>query len=59
MCGAADAAPPEDDRLSEELDPYGCGPCLASGDVCEFHAGFAAGWDACVVLMAEAVIGRE
>lgn len=35
-------------------DLYDCGDCLHSA-VCDFHAGMAEGWDACVAFMAEAV----
>lgn len=29
-----------------------CAACLAAEVECEFHAGFAAGWDACAMAMA-------
>jgi hypothetical protein len=43
------------DELAADLDPYACVECLGLGDSCEFHTGFAAGWDACVSLMASAI----
>lgn len=33
----------------------GCAECVASGAECVFHAGFAAGWDACAAMMARSV----
>jgi hypothetical protein len=38
-----------------EQDPYTCKACVAAGDLCSFHAGFAAGWDACTGLVARLV----
>ena len=43
------------DELIEGTDPYDCPACLAGGDACEFHAGFAEGWDACAAFVARAV----
>jgi hypothetical protein len=45
----------EVEELAEGMDPYLCPECLAEGDSCGFHAGFAAGWDACVSVVASAV----
>jgi hypothetical protein len=41
------------DRLPDEADPYQCAECMAVGDSCAFHAGFAAGWDACMGAVAD------
>ena len=46
-----------DESLAGDIDPYQCERCLAAGDACPFHQGFADGWDACAALMA-AVIGH-
>jgi hypothetical protein len=43
------------DELAADLDPYACVECLGLGDSCSFHAGFAAGWDACVTLTASTI----
>jgi hypothetical protein len=32
-----------------------CLACIEAGDVCEFHAGWAAGWDACSAFVARIV----
>jgi hypothetical protein len=40
---------PETDR---GVDLYDCDDCLALASVCEFHRGWAAGWDDAVELMA-------
>jgi hypothetical protein len=45
------------DDLGDLLDPYQCVECLAAGDSCVFHAGFAAGWDACAASVARVVNG--
>jgi hypothetical protein len=40
----------------------GCAGCVAGGVECTFHAGFAAGWDACAAMVAvwvEAERGHE
>jgi hypothetical protein len=31
--------------LDDPQDPNDCPACLASGDICDFHKGWAAGWD--------------
>jgi hypothetical protein len=44
----------------EELDVVDlndCPVCVARGDVCEFHRGWAAGWDDATSVMAAAVDG--
>ena len=43
------------DELVSGGDPYECPACAAAGDACEFHTGWAEGWDACVAFVAEAV----
>jgi hypothetical protein len=45
--------------LGVELDPYACGDCLVIGDACEFHAGFAAGWDTCMEHVSRWVLGND
>jgi hypothetical protein len=36
-------------------NPYECSACLAIGVACEFHAGWAEGWDACTAFVARVV----
>jgi hypothetical protein len=43
------------DELVDGMDPLECAACLAAGDACEFHAGWAEGWDACAAFVARAV----
>jgi hypothetical protein len=38
-------------------DPQDCPACVAAGDLCRFHTGFAEGWDACAELVARMVAG--
>jgi hypothetical protein len=40
-----------------EVDPQDCEACVAAGDLCAFHTGFAEGWDACAGLVARMVTG--
>jgi hypothetical protein len=48
--------PPEDhDELVDGGDPYECPACVAGGVECEFHRGWAAGWDACAAFVARMV----
>jgi hypothetical protein len=50
------SAPASGDQVEPvEADPYTCEACVAAGDLCSFHAGFAAGWDACTGLVARLV----
>ena len=44
-------APLIDDETVPD-DPYDCAACLAGGDVCQWHEGWAAGWDACARVVA-------
>mgnify|MGYP003545349055 CR=1 FL=1 len=51
-------APPAEtglDDLVEGGDPLACEACLAVGGECEFHRGWAAGWDACAAFVAQVV----
>ena len=43
------------DELVDGGDPLDCPACLDAGDVCSFHAGWAAGWDACASFVARVV----
>ena len=43
------------DELVDGGDPLECRSCIEAGDVCSFHAGWAAGWDACAVFVAHIV----
>ena len=43
------------DELVSGGNPYVCAACVAVGEVCAFHAGWAAGWDACAAFVAHAV----
>jgi hypothetical protein len=36
-------------------DPYECPACLAAGAECDFHRGWAEGWDACAAFLARLV----
>jgi len=40
-------------------DPYACADCMSAGETCEFHAGWAAGWDACAVFVAGVVQAED
>jgi hypothetical protein len=42
-------------ELVDGGDPLECLACIEAGDVCEFHAGWAAGWDACSAFVARIV----
>jgi hypothetical protein len=42
-------------NLTEGGDPYECRACLAAGIECDFHRGWAAGWDAYAVFVARVV----
>lgn len=44
-----------DESLAGGADPYRCELCLATGDACRFHQGFADGWDACAAFVAGVV----
>lgn len=44
-----------DESLAGAADPYQCEGCLAVGDACPFHQGFADGWDACAAFVAGVV----
>ena len=46
---------PELGELPEGGDPLECGECVVRGDVCEYHRGWADGWDACTELVARVV----
>jgi hypothetical protein len=46
------------DELVDGMDPLECARCLIAGDACHFHAGWAAGWDACAAYVAQ-VVERE
>ena len=51
-------APPAEtglDDLVEGANPLACEACLAAGGDCEFHRGWAAGWDACAAFVARTV----
>ncbi len=51
-------APPDRGDLDDLIgggDPYDCPACLAAGGKCEFHRGWAAGWDACAAFVARRV----
>jgi hypothetical protein len=38
----------------------GCPACFAAGRLCEFHRGWAEGWDACAAFVAGSVdVGRD
>ena len=41
------------------VDPLECPACVELGDACRFHAGFAAGWDACAAFVAAVVEQRD
>lgn len=43
------------DELPEGGDPFACPGCVSAGGECEFHQGWAAGWDACAALVARVV----
>jgi hypothetical protein len=45
------------DELVDGGDPLDCPACIEAGDVCSFHAGWAAGWDACAAFVARVVEG--
>jgi hypothetical protein len=47
------------DGLSERMDPYSCRACLIEGDLCVFHAGFAAGWDTCMEHVSAWALGDD
>jgi hypothetical protein len=55
----SEAAAPGGDRLGEHVDPYACADCLANGDACVFHAGFAEGWDSCMEHVTAWALGRD
>jgi hypothetical protein len=44
-----------DDSGGLVADPSDCQACVAVGGECVFHAGWAAGWDACTAFVAHAV----
>jgi hypothetical protein len=41
-----------EDELDDDTDPYNCSTCLEAGDSCDFHDGYAKGWDACAGFIA-------
>jgi hypothetical protein len=45
----------EADELVEGTDLLACQECLAKGDACDFHRGFAEGWDTCAAFIARHV----
>ena len=53
------SAPDVESRLIagivDDGDPLDCSACVETGDVCSFHAGWAAGWDACSAFVAHVV----
>lgn len=53
----SDAPPNESglDDLVEGGDPLACEACLATGGECDFHQGWAEGWDACAAFVARRV----
>jgi hypothetical protein len=57
MCAvsAPDIEPVALDELVDGGDPLDCPACIEAGDVCSFHAGWAAGWDACAAFVARVV----
>jgi hypothetical protein len=40
-------------------DPDECPACEAAGDPCDFHRGWADGWDACAVFVADQASERR
>jgi hypothetical protein len=52
---SGDAPPENHDELAAGGDPYHCPACVADGVECEFHRGWAAGWDACAAFVARSV----
>ena len=40
------------EELVEGIDPLACEACLAAAGECEFHRGWANGWDACAAFVA-------
>jgi len=57
--GGAVSAPDVESRMLDDLvdggDPLDCPACVEAGEVCSFHAGWAAGWDACAAFVAHVV----
>jgi hypothetical protein len=53
------SAPNVESRVLDDLidggDPLDCTACVEAGEVCSFHAGWAAGWDACAAFVAHVV----
>lgn len=47
------------DELVPGTDPLDCPACVAAGDSCDFHAGFAVGWDTCAAFVAHAIDTRD
>ena len=47
------------DELVDGGDPLDCPSCIEAGDVCSFHSGWAAGWDACAAFVAHVVEGEQ
>jgi hypothetical protein len=41
-------------ELTGAPDLLDCMDCVSGGDTCDFHEGFAAGWDACAAFVARA-----
>lgn len=48
----------DDDPLAVEQDPFTCPGCVAVGEVCSWHRGWAAGWDACCRVVQATQQGR-
>jgi hypothetical protein len=58
-CPGVAQPPGSDGRQFVDGDP-GCPACLAAGGLCEFHRGWAEGWDACAAYVAGSVaVGRD
>lgn len=57
--GAGKSHPPAGsggvEELADVVDPLDCVDCVALGDACAFHRGFAEGWDACAEFIARHV----
>jgi hypothetical protein len=49
------ASPPGADRPLLVEDDGGCPACAAAGALCEYHRGWAEGWDACAAFVSGAV----
>ncbi len=57
---AGGAPPPGRSRRGLVDGDSGCPACSAAGELCEFHGGWAEGWDACAAYVAAwAHIGRD